>query len=335
MNMNSRSWLPPLGRSSVSSYNTKPEQSASSNLRPIGPECSFKKEHKMSSHSSQFSFEISRMPENPPNNLAHRRTHSDVLALLNDVSFDGDLGIVGGSDGLSVFDDTEEDLLPEYFVLDKSNLISETMEELSTSAADAGSSCIHQRKLQHSQSMVLKICIKTEMAKPGSENPSSAESDKSISAANLAELALTDPKRAKRIWANRQSAARSKERKMRYIAELQSKVQSLQTDKASSSMQFALMQEDTNCLASENIELKLQLQSFEQQVHLQDAVNDALKEEIQHLKVLTGQAMLNGPAPPPYGTNQNYNTNSHAQPLQYQFRQHQLDQFQPRQLLLH
>ncbi|XP_020963727.1 probable transcription factor PosF21 [Arachis ipaensis] len=36
---------------------------------------------------------------------------------------------------------------------------------------------------------------------------------------------------------------------------------------------------------------------MEQQVHLQDALNDALKEEIQHLRVLTGQALPNGGAP--------------------------------------
>lgn len=38
------------------------------------------------------------------------------------------------------------------------------------------------------------------------------------------DLANMDPKRARRIIANRQSAARSKERKMRYIYELEDKV---------------------------------------------------------------------------------------------------------------
>lgn len=49
-----------------------------------------------------------------------------------------------------------------------------------------------------------------------------------------------------RIWANRQSAARSKERKMRYISELQNKVQNMQSEKASLSMQFALLQVISN-----------------------------------------------------------------------------------------
>ena len=138
-----------------------------------------------------------------------------------------------------------------------------------------------------------------------------------------------------RIWANRQSAARSKERKMRYIAELERKVQTLQTEATSLSAQLTLLQvncidsanncslwsilsfddlcrcwigvseshnliyikpwswlmivlspmdfyfyfilfyflnvqRDTNGLTAENSELKLRLQTMEQQVHLQD-----------------------------------------------------------------
>ena len=118
-----------------------------------------------------------------------------------------------------------------------------------------------------------------------------------------------------RIWANRQSAARSKERKMRYIAELERKVLTLQTEGTSLSAQLTLLQvdyriinrvdhifgcplyffisfefqhlifsvfqyvmtscftyyqRDTNGLTAENSELKLRLQTMEQQVHLQD-----------------------------------------------------------------
>ena len=45
-----------------------------------------------------------------------------------------------------------------------------------------------------------------------------------------------------RIWANRQSAVGSKERKMRYIAELERKVQTLQTEATTLSAQLALLQ---------------------------------------------------------------------------------------------
>ena len=45
-----------------------------------------------------------------------------------------------------------------------------------------------------------------------------------------------------RVLANRQSAARSKERKMRYIAELEQKVKILQTEATTLSAQLTLLQ---------------------------------------------------------------------------------------------
>ncbi|XP_024520392.1 transcription factor RF2b [Selaginella moellendorffii] len=121
----------------------------------------------------------------------------------------------------------------------------------------------------------------------------STEAKKALAASKLAELALIDPKRAKRILANRQSAARSKERKMRYISELERKVQTLQTEATTLSAQLTMLQRDTTGLTTENNELKLRLTAMEQQGQLRDALNDALKEEVQRLKLATGQ--LTGP----------------------------------------
>ncbi|KAJ0976542.1 hypothetical protein J5N97_012016 [Dioscorea zingiberensis] len=112
---------------------------------------------------------------------------------------------------------------------------------------------------------------------------------KAMAADKLAELALIDPKRAKRILANRQSAARSKERKIRYTSELERKVQTLQTEATTLSAQLTLLQRDTTGLTAENRELKLRLQAMEQQAHLRDALNDALRDEVQRLKIATGQ----------------------------------------------
>ncbi|XP_044512067.1 bZIP transcription factor 29-like [Mangifera indica] len=112
----------------------------------------------------------------------------------------------------------------------------------------------------------------------------------------LAEIALSDPKRAKRILANRQSAARSKERKMRYIAELEQKVQTLQTEATTLSTQVTMLQRDQAGLTSENKELKFRLQAMEQQAQLKDALNDALAAEVQRLKLpateVSGETLL-------------------------------------------
>uniref|UniRef100_A0A0A9GC63 BZIP domain-containing protein n=1 Tax=Arundo donax TaxID=35708 RepID=A0A0A9GC63_ARUDO len=101
----------------------------------------------------------------------------------------------------------------------------------------------------------------------------------------LAEIALTDPKRVKRILANRQSAARSKERKMRYIQELEHKVQVLQTEATTLSAQLTMLQRDSTGLATQNNELKIRLQAMEQQAQLRDA----LTAEVQRLKLATGE----------------------------------------------
>ncbi|KAJ8534707.1 hypothetical protein K7X08_016435 [Anisodus acutangulus] len=369
-----KSSLPPLGRYSLfsppgSSSNVKSEQPGLANLPPLGPGNASESGHfghGLSRDSSLFSNDISRMPDNPPRKFGHRRAHSEILTLPDDISFDSDLGVVG-LDGPSLSDETEEDIFSMYLDMDKfksSSLSSEfQVGESSSAQTPAMASGINKVaptvsekprvRHQHSQSMDGSTTIKTEMLMSGVEEPSSAETKKATSAAKLAELALIDPKRAKRIWANRQSAARSKERKMRYIAELERKVQTLQTEATTLSAQLTLLQRDTNGLTAENSELKLRLQTMEQQVHLQDALNDALKDEIHHLKVLTGQAMANGGPmmnfPTSFGGNQQFYSNNqamhtllaaqqlqqlqiHSQKQQHQFQQHQLHQFQQQQL---
>lgn len=228
--LGSGSSLPPSGRYSGfsppnSSYTVKPEQSGLSNLPPLGPGSSADQSHfghSIASDSSQFSHDISRMPDNPPKNLGHRRAHSEILTLPDDISFDSDLGVVGGLDGPSFSDETEEDLFSMYLDMDKFNSTSATSsfqvgESSNALAAEPGSSSAHASVLanqsadmaqslsekprirhQHSQSMDGSTTIKPEMLMSGSEDPSSGDAKKAMSAAKLAELALIDPKRAKR-----------------------------------------------------------------------------------------------------------------------------------------
>nr|GEW24256.1 hypothetical protein [Tanacetum cinerariifolium] len=69
-----------------------------------------------------------------------------------------------------------------------------------------------------------------------------AELKKIMANENLVEMALTDLKSVKRILAYRQSAVRSKERRMRYITELENKVQTLQNEATTLSAQLTLLQ---------------------------------------------------------------------------------------------
>ncbi|KAL7085998.1 hypothetical protein ACP275_14G311500 [Erythranthe tilingii] len=114
---------------------------------------------------------------------------------------------------------------------------------------------------------------------------SEIELKKIMSDERLAEIAVSDPKRAKRILANRQSAARSKERKTRYISELEHKVQTLQTEGTSLSAQIAVVQKELAELTNQNNELKFRIQAMEQQAHLRDALHESLTAEVQRLKL--------------------------------------------------
>ncbi|KAJ7966835.1 Transcription factor like [Quillaja saponaria] len=105
-----------------------------------------------------------------------------------------------------------------------------------------------------------------------------AESDK------LAQIALSDPKRAKRILANRQSAARSKERKTRYIVELEQTMQTLLTETTTLSTQLEDSERNNLGLKTENKELKFRLQAMDIQSHLKDAISETLTAEVRHLR---------------------------------------------------
>lgn len=144
---------------------------------------------------------------------------------------------------------------------------------------------------QHSRSGSLDGTSSTFSLEFGNGEFSSAELKKIMANEKLSEIAMNDPKRAKRILANRQSAARSKERKMRYISELEHKVQTLQTEATTLSAQLTVLQRDSAGLASQNNHLKFRLQAMEQQAQLRDALNEALSAEVHRLKLANGEPM--------------------------------------------
>ncbi|XP_019152889.1 PREDICTED: transcription factor RF2a-like [Ipomoea nil] len=123
---------------------------------------------------------------------------------------------------------------------------------------------------------------------------SEAELKKIMADERLAEVATTDPKQVKRILANRHSAARSKERKMRYISELEHKVYTLQTEATTSSAQITTLQKDISRLKSENNELQFRLQAMGHQAQLRDGLHESLSAEIQCLKLAMGELREEG-----------------------------------------
>ncbi|EFJ24688.1 hypothetical protein SELMODRAFT_34663, partial [Selaginella moellendorffii] len=230
--------------------------------------------------------DVNRMPDAPPRPRGHRRAQSEItFCLPDDASFERELGLQSPAMP-ALSDEAGEDLFNMYIDMEKINSFNVAS---ATPTKSDGNSNSEPRRPRHHHSNSMDS-FKSDFLNSESD---STEAKKALAASKLAELALIDPKRAKRILANRQSAARSKERKMRYISELERKVQTLQTEATTLSAQLTMLQRDTTGLTTENNELKLRLTAMEQQGQLRDALNDALKEEVQRLKLATGQ--LTGP----------------------------------------
>lgn len=150
-------------------------------------------------------YDISRMPDFPTRNPGHRRAHSEILSLPDDL----DLCAPGGGDGPSLSDENDEELFSMFLDVDKLNSScgpsSDQAESSSAAAAGGGEAAraghVMRPKHQHSQSMDESMSIKAEdlVGAPGMEGMSTVEAKKAVSAAKLAELALVDPKRAKRF----------------------------------------------------------------------------------------------------------------------------------------
>ncbi|WVZ67089.1 hypothetical protein U9M48_016225 [Paspalum notatum var. saurae] len=219
----------------------------------------------------------------PPRVGHHRRARSEVA-----FRFPDDLG--GGGGGGGGFDEigSEDDLFSTFMDMDK-------IAGADRDRAAETSSPPRPAKHRHSASFDGFGTGAAAAGLGGGQDTAGGvfgevmEAKKAMSSDQLAELAAIDPKRAKRIIANRQSAARSKERKARYITELERKVQTLQTEATTLSAQLTLFQRDTTGLSAENAELKIRLQAMEQQAQLRDALNDALKQEVERLKIATGE----------------------------------------------
>ena len=63
--------------------------------------------------------DICHMPDSPSRNLGHRRAHSDIIGLPDDL--DLDLGVPGDGDGPSLSDENEEELFSMFLDTEKLN----------------------------------------------------------------------------------------------------------------------------------------------------------------------------------------------------------------------
>ncbi|CAM8941360.1 unnamed protein product [Rhodiola kirilowii] len=95
---------------------------------------------------------------------------------------------------------------------------------------------------------------------------------------------IVDPKRVKRILANRQSAQRSRVRKLQYISELERGVASLQAEVSVLSPRVAFLDHQRLILNVDNSALKQRIAALAQDKIFKDAHQEALKKEIERLR---------------------------------------------------
>lgn len=95
-----------------------------------------------------------------------------------------------------------------------------------------------------------------------------------------------DPKKAKRILANRQSAQRSRVRKLQYISELEMNVNLLETEVASLSPKVGYFDQERKLLSAENMLLKQKLAQLAKSQRAKDVYNETLKSELNRLRQL-------------------------------------------------
>ncbi|CAD6236729.1 unnamed protein product [Miscanthus lutarioriparius] len=119
---------------------------------------------------------------------------------------------------------------------------------------------------------------------------------------------IQDPKRVKRILANRQSAQRSRVRKLQYISELERSVTTLQNEVSVLSPRVAFLDQQRTILTVGNSHLKQRIAALAQDKIFKDAHQEALKKEIERLRQVYEQQNLkmsagadasdHGPLPP-------------------------------------
>lgn len=133
------------------------------------------------------------------------------------------------------------------------------------------------------QQMMQQLRIESEEAESASEGQ---EATGLASAEDNYNDKIFDPKRIKRILANRQSAQRSRVRKLQYISELERSVNSLQAEVSVLSPRVAFLDHQRLVLNVDNSVLKQRLAALAQDKVFKDGHQEALKREIERLRQL-------------------------------------------------
>ncbi|KAK4762228.1 hypothetical protein SAY87_030112 [Trapa incisa] len=199
----------------------------------------------------------------------HRRSASDSIAFLDPASVldDNVAGIGPGSNGdiwsdFDRFDDDHDNINVEKLQL------------------------LDRYQMDH-QMMKTKMQNNSQLEEAHSPPDSGTRTPPTFPAGQSE--TIFDPKRVKRILANRQSAQRSRVRKLQYIAELERSVTSLQAEVSVLSPRVAFLDHQRLLLNVDNSVLKQRIAALAQDKIFKDAHQEALKREIERLQQVCHQ----------------------------------------------
>lgn len=197
---------------------------------------------------------------------AHRRTVSDPIAFVEEDSHNNNMG----------FDRLDDEQLQ--------NMFSDDVVALGSSSNPSSATPSDQNSDNDDKRIAPELHRVRPKTEPG-EVDSSTEpaADNPVQPRSPGDV-IADPKRIKRILANRQSAQRSRVRKLQYISELERSVTTLQTEVSALSPRVAFLDHQRLLLNVDNSALKQRIAALAQDKIFKDAHQEALKKEIERLR---------------------------------------------------
>ncbi|XP_073135139.1 basic leucine zipper 34-like [Henckelia pumila] len=230
---------------------------------------------------------------------AHRRTVSDPIAFVEAPPFLEETHSSNNTNNNNIgFEKLDDEQLRSMFSDDV-----ETAGPASRSHSDPSTPSDQNSENEEKEMLPAEIHLRLQPKnEPGEEDNPCFQAQKEAPPGNNA-----DPKRIKRILANRQSAQRSRVRKLQYISELERSVTTLQTEVSALSPKVAFLDHQRLLLNVDNSALKQRIAALAQDKIFKDAHQEALKKEIERLRIIYSEQSMkkmsndsSGSAVPPH-----------------------------------
>ncbi|KAM1169065.1 hypothetical protein PS2_030645 [Malus domestica] len=262
---------------------------------------------------------------------AHRRSASDSIAflesplILDEECRNSTATMIhhhGSTNNLG-FDRLDDEQLISMFSDDMSVTVPPTVSSSSLSTPSDQNSNNDENNINNDNNnnkkpLMVHLDQQQPKTEPGEVESSSCEADANTQSHPPPPTSPADPKRVKRILANRQSAQRSRVRKLQYISELERSVTTLQSEVSTLSPRVAFLDHQRLILNVDNSALKQRIAALAQDKLFKDAHQEALKKEIERLRQVYHHQTLKN-----MGKQGNQNSQQHQKQQQQQQQQQQ------------